>query len=585
MHRTFYDFIVQEGQTLKINIGYHHAFLVQASFKAMITGLRFNIGDIGSSYVRPAALALQLGPKLEYALRFLVSHVQHGSTHPEVFLDKMKEFFRSTFLFWLEVFSIRTNLPEACSVLKLLKETFTTGSDLHSFISDVESFVTTFKDPISQNPTHIYLSALPRAPVSLSRHHLPHYPQTIRVKPYFAWNNPTVVVIRKAILSPDDGYMIVCLKRGQTVWIFKFDTSQGDEGSRDCWKLESDKKKDVEVSLNCLTFTTTGKVVGARFANNTVHLLTVFPTSDTTLDMTLDPGGHTALVRSIALSPDNTWIATGSIDRTICLWDCSTRQLVKKFGNCTNEVSAVSFSPDGQLLASDGSENRILFWNVNSGERNGDFECIGPPMSIAFSPNARYLAAGLQGGTIQLINLETRLTVATLVGHIGDVHSIAFFKDCRRIMSASSDGTIRVSNIGSCLEGQVVDTDTWRMRDGWVISSQGDQLFWTRQPFKHPRNTLIIARECLDIDFSNFVHGKDWKKCREPKETLTEPCLPQNDSHTQATGPTTRAKYLAVADRQPPSERSIKSRSSMANLKTESAIPKLPRRLSVDSRG
>ena len=63
--------------------------------------------------------------------------------------------------------------------------------------------------------------------------------------------------------------------------------------------------------------------------------------------------------------------------------------------------------------------------------------------------------------------------------------------------------------------------DRWKMYCGgtWVLSPEGEFLFWTPFPFRHMRNTLIIGN-CLKIDFSNFVHGDEWVKCQEPLQSI-----------------------------------------------------------------
>jgi len=114
----------------------------------------------------------------------------------------------------------------------------------------------------------------------------------------------------------------------------------------------------------------------------------------------------------------------------------------------------------------------------------------------------------------QIWDASTHQSIVQLVGHTVDVDSVAFFPDGKQIMSASGDGTIRVWDI-ELLEERG-EMDGWQVKQGdlyWIFGPKGEHLFWTKLPFRHTRNTLVIG-ECLNIDFSNFVHGDEWVKCR-----------------------------------------------------------------------
>ena len=82
-------------------------------------------------------------------------------------------------------------------------------------------------------------------------------------------------------------------------------------------------------------------------------------------------------------------------------------------------------------------------------------------------------------------------------------------------MSASKDGTIRVWEV-ELLEERG-EMDGWEMHwaGSWILGPEGEHIFWTPLPFRHARNTLVIG-ECPKIEFSNFVHGDEWVKCRDP---------------------------------------------------------------------
>src|SRR6516164_1368944 len=78
--------------------------------------------------------------------------------------------------------------------------------------------------------------------------------------------------------------------------------------------------------------------------------------------------GHTEWVRSVAFSPDGKHVVSGSLDKTIRIWDVETRQMVSgPFEGHTESVHSVAFSPDGKHVVS-GSCETIRIWDAETGQ-------------------------------------------------------------------------------------------------------------------------------------------------------------------------------------------------------------------------
>jgi WD40 repeat protein len=66
----------------------------------------------------------------------------------------------------------------------------------------------------------------------------------------------------------------------------------------------------------------------------------------------------------VSFSPDGQTIATASSDRTIKLWQ-RDGTLITTLSGHQADVNSVSFSPDGKLLVSAGADGAVLLWNAS----------------------------------------------------------------------------------------------------------------------------------------------------------------------------------------------------------------------------
>ncbi|MDE2887986.1 MAG: hypothetical protein OXR72_07200 [Gemmatimonadota bacterium] len=163
--------------------------------------------------------------------------------------------------------------------------------------------------------------------------------------------------------------------------------------------------------------------------------------------------GHESL-SAMALSPDGRVLAAGNPDGTVTLWDAATRSQISNLEGHTDRVAALSFSPDGSLLAGAGGwqDKTVRLWDVRTQEPVGTLEGhSGAVTSVTFSPNGTLLASagGWSDASVRLWDVGTQELIGTLEGHTDRVASVSFSADGALLASVGGheDKTIKLWDV------------------------------------------------------------------------------------------------------------------------------------------
>ncbi|HEV7507823.1 MAG TPA: TIR domain-containing protein [Thermoanaerobaculia bacterium] len=157
--------------------------------------------------------------------------------------------------------------------------------------------------------------------------------------------------------------------------------------------------------------------------------------------------GHDGVVRSIAITPDGKRILSASEDKSIRVWDASSgRELAKLAGHENQVWSVVAFRGNSHALS--GDDNTLRLWDLPLGKCLKIIHCGlegGEAVrSTAINPAGVRALSGHLDGQVRLWDFEGG-QLATLEGHSGRVNSVQITG--RLAVSGSEDKTIKVWNL------------------------------------------------------------------------------------------------------------------------------------------
>jgi WD40 repeat protein len=168
---------------------------------------------------------------------------------------------------------------------------------------------------------------------------------------------------------------------------------------------------------------------------------------------------HNNDVKTIAFSADGTTIVSGSIDKTVVIWDVQTGQVKQRFTKHKGWVWTLAFSSDDATIASacfDTSD--VWVCDAKTGEAS---RRLSPELSaMSFSKNGE-IFIGAHGESLYTWDAQTWKRTKIDTAHTTAIYVITLSSDGKILASGDRDGTIILWDAKSWRPVQKIRLQNW----------------------------------------------------------------------------------------------------------------------------
>ena len=213
--------------------------------------------------------------------------------------------------------------------------------------------------------------------------------------------------------------------------------SGGLEGKIRRWRMEDGKEVGAPMNAGSFVFNVTVSPDEKWIVSGTRNGFVVWNAENHS--KVTEWKAHNGGVYAVDVSPDGTRIATGSGDRTVCVWSLSTGERLLDPFKHDKSVVAAKFSPNGRLIAT-ATGDCVRVHDSQNGGLLREFP-VGVNstwnQSLAWASDSKQLFALSRDGNIHCLNVSTRTTLSKWANHSS--------KDPRCIALASNGTFIAVT--------------------------------------------------------------------------------------------------------------------------------------------
>lgn len=158
--------------------------------------------------------------------------------------------------------------------------------------------------------------------------------------------------------------------------------------------------------------------------------------------------GHFGDIIDLMFSPSGQFVASGSEDNTVKVWDATTGMIIRSFINHKGYITALDMNAAGDMLVSAAKDNTIRLWDLKIGKEIRQLPAHSFYAStVAFSPTNNIIASASIDNTVKLWDIRIGKEIPIPIKHDKPVNTLTFSPDGLSLLTGSDDKTIKILNI------------------------------------------------------------------------------------------------------------------------------------------
>ena len=160
--------------------------------------------------------------------------------------------------------------------------------------------------------------------------------------------------------------------------------------------------------------------------------------------------GHSSWVLALAASPDGQTLVSGGLDDRIIVWDLLSGDPDKILAGHTKPINGLVITPNGKTVVSCSDDISIKFWRLSTGNLDRSLSVHTRDInSIAVSPDGQFLVSGAEDRTLCAWNVNTGAWLRSYPEVSGMVRSVAISANAQVVACGGLDNKVRVWNFNT----------------------------------------------------------------------------------------------------------------------------------------